>query len=132
MVEGLPPPIPLAMVVCDAIWVDPSTGKRTILGVFSEIGASVFPAVHPLIAVHVDLTDGQGAIPIKLQLLDVDEEGEPIHVAEEQVEFPDPRTIITMAVHMAEIAFPRPGEYRLQLFARNEFLMERRLFVRQV
>jgi hypothetical protein len=34
-------PYPLAMVVCDAIWLDPATGKRTILGCFSTIVSSI-------------------------------------------------------------------------------------------
>jgi hypothetical protein len=33
----VPPPYALALVICDAIWHDPGTGKRTILGCFSSI-----------------------------------------------------------------------------------------------
>ena len=132
MVNELPPPLPLAMVICDAIWQDPSTGKATLLGLFSEIGARAFPTMHPMLAVHIALTDGQGTMSIKLQLVDVDEELEPLFVVEGQFDFPDPRAIINMNVQMRSISFPTAGEYRLQLFARGEFLLERRLIVRQV
>ncbi|MGW8257519.1 MAG: DUF6941 family protein, partial [Thermoguttaceae bacterium] len=118
MPEELPPPIALAMVICDAIWIDPSTKKRTLLGVFSDIAAKNFPAVHPILAAHVSLTDGQGLIPIKMRLIDADEENTPLFEVEMELDFPDRRAILDMSAHMKDIAFPAPGEYRLQLFAR--------------
>lgn len=132
MPERLPPPIALAMIICDAIWVDPSTGKQTLLGVFSEIGAKEFPVVHPLMAVHICMTDAEGSVPLKLQLIDVDETREPLFMVENELEFPDRRVNMVMTAHMQGIAFPEPGEYRLQLFGRGEFMIERRLVVKKV
>jgi hypothetical protein len=83
-------------------------------------------------AVHVCLTDGHGTVPVKLQLVDVDESREPLFVVENDLEFPDRRANIVMTAHMQGIAFPEPGEYRLQLFSRGEFLMERRILVKQI
>jgi hypothetical protein len=132
MAEELPPPIALAMIICDAIWIDPSTGKPTLLGMFSSIAAKTFPATHPLLATHVCLTDGEGVIPIKIRLIDADEENDPLFELEAELEFPDRRAIIDMNAHMKDIAFPAPGEYRLQLFARNQFVIERRLVVKNI
>ena len=132
MPEALPPPIALAMVICDAIWIDPSTGKPTLLGLFSEIGARAFPSVHPLLAVHICMTDAHGKVPIKLRLVDADEESEPLFQVENEVDFPDRRAIINMNAVMQGIAFPSAGEYRLQLFGFGEFMLERRLVVRQM
>ena len=132
MPEELPPPIAIAMVICDAIWVDPSTGKITLLGVFSDIASKIFPAIHPLLAVHVCLTDAHGTIPVKMQLIDADEENDPLFEVEHEIEFPDRRAIIFMNAHMKDIAFPNPGEYRLQLFARNQFVIERRIVVKTI
>jgi len=131
MPESLPPPVALAMVICDAVWIDPSTGKPTLLGLFSEIAAKTFPAVHPLLAVHVCMTDAHGKVPIKRQLVDADEENDPLFQVENEIDFPDRRAMINMHVHMQGIAFPEPGEYRLQLFGSGEFILERRLLVRQ-
>jgi hypothetical protein len=132
MPEGLPPPIPLAMVVCDAIWIDPSTGKHFLLGLFSEIAARDFPAMHPLIAVHVCMTDAEGKILIKLQLVDVDESRDPLFMVENELEFPDRRANIVMMAQLRGVVFPEPGEYRLQLFGRGELMLERRLLVKKV
>src|SRR5438876_6706405 len=89
----IPPPYALAMVVCDAIWCDPGSGKRTILGCFSAIFAKQFPAVHPIMAVYVALTDGRGKVQIRLQIVDVNEERDPIFKGEAEAEFQDPRVI---------------------------------------
>ncbi len=132
MPEELPPPIALAMMICDAIWVDPSTGKQTLLGVFSEIGAKEFPVVHPLMAVHVCMTDAEGPVQVKLQLVDADETREPLFMVENELEFPDRRVNMVMTVVMRGVAFPEPGEYRLQLFGRGQFMIERRLVVKKV
>jgi hypothetical protein len=45
------------------------------------------------------------------------------------VHFQDPTMEIEIEFEVQECTFERPGEYRFQLFARNEFLLERRLVV---
>ena len=131
-VGKVPAPYPLAMVVADAIWRDPGTGKRTILGCFSSIAAKEFPAIHPQLAVYVALTDGRGTVPFKIQMVDIDEEAEPIFQAEGEVEFTDPRIMVEMDFHFGGITLPHPGEFRIQLVASGEFLLERRIVVQQL
>jgi len=128
----IPAPYPLAMVIADAIWRDPATGKRTILGCFSSIGAKEFPVVHPQLAVYVALTDGRGTVPFKIQMVDVDDEAEPIFQAEAEVEFGDPRMAVEMDFHFGGITLPHAGEFRIQLIASGEFLLERRIIVQQL
>ncbi len=129
---GVPPPYALAMVVCDAIWRDPATSKHTILGSFSSIVVGVFPHVQPLLAVYAVLTDGRGKVKIKFQIIDAEEENEPISIIEQETEFPDPRAMLELALHISNVQFPKAGEYRLQLFAGGEFVLERRLMVIQL
>ena len=127
-----PPPYPLAMVVCDNIHRDPGTGKYFLLGCFSVIHAKKFPAVHPLLALYVSVTNGRGTVPLRVQLVDANEEREPIVVVETDVEFSDPRIVLDIRFLLGNLTFVEPGEYRFQLFASNEFLMERRVIVAQV
>lgn len=119
------------MVLCDAIWQDPTTGKATLLGLFSEIRVREFPSRHPQLAVHVALTDGQGDVPVQVKLVDVDEELQPLFAMEGSLKFPHPQAIAQLNVHMRNVVFPQAGDYRLQLFARGHLLLERRLIVRQ-
>jgi hypothetical protein len=122
-------PYPLAIIICDGIWRDPYTGKCTLLGTFSALGGKRFPLVHPILSVYISITDGRGKIPLRLELVDVDEQREPIFSMEEEVEFADPRMICEVNFQAAGIQFPESGEYRLKLFANNEFLIERRIVV---
>lgn len=123
------PPYPLAMVVCDAIWQDPATRKSFLLGLFSVIQAKAFPAVHPVMAIHVALTDGRGTLPIRLRLVDAGEEREPLFEGTQEVVFPDPRTVVELTYHLGGARFESAGEYRFQLYAGTELLMERRVLV---
>lgn len=122
-------PYPLAMVIADAVWKDPSTGKLTILGCFSALFVKEFPAVVPSVAVYIALTDAQGRIPIILKLIDADEERAPVFEAKSMVEFPDRRAVVQLALAFQNLQLMAPGEYRFQLYAGDEPLMERRILV---
>lgn len=122
-------PLTLALVICDGCWRDPYTGKYTLIGTFSTITGEAFPLTHPILTVYIALTDGLGRVPIRLQLVDVNEEEEPLFVQEGQLEFPDPRVVCELVFVAEGLQFPHPGEYRLQLFAHQEFLLERRILV---
>ena len=47
----------LAWLTCDGTHFDPSSGKYTILGIFSNIKAQRFPITHPLMIWFLTLTD---------------------------------------------------------------------------
>lgn len=120
-------PMCLGLVFCDAIWIDPGTGKRTILGTFSTVFAREFPALHPQLAVYCILSDGYGKTAIEFKI--VDDHDEEILASKGEVEFKDPRVVVELNLTLPGIIFPKPGEYRLQLFGAGEFLLERRLLV---
>jgi len=117
------------MVLADAIWTDPGTGKKTILGTFSALFGKEFPLHLGQLAVYVALTDGTGKVPITLKIVDVDEERDPVRTHAFSAEFPDPIAILEGTLHLGDVIFPEPGEYRIQLFAENELIIERRLVV---
>ena len=123
------PPYPLAMVVCDTIWRDPSSGKSTILGTFSAIAGAEFPMTIPEIAVYVALTDGHGTVEMKLVLVDVSQDDAELHSAVGELTFDDPRSVAELAFHLTNTTFPHPGEYRFQLFSGSDLLMERRILL---
>ncbi len=126
---GPPAPVVLAMLVCDAIHQDPATRKCTILGTFSTISARKFPVVHRQLGVHVALTDGHGKSRIKLMLVGADEKQPPLFSGEGTIEFADPRVVAELNFRLNNVTFPHPGEYRFQVYANDELLMERRLHV---
>jgi len=124
-----PAPVVLAMVVCDAIHQDPATGKCTLLGTFSTLTARSFPAVHPMMAVHVALTDGHGQTRIRLCLVAVQSDEQRLFDQEGTINFPDPRAVAEINFGLRNLSFPRPGEYRFQVYGNDQLLAERRLLV---
>src|SRR5262245_25459224 len=74
-VPGAVVPFSLAMLICDAVHKDPSTGKPTIFGSFAALTAPSFPVRHPSMCVYLLLTDGHGVTPITLRMVDVSKEG---------------------------------------------------------
>ena len=123
------PPIALAMVVSDAIWTDPGSGKKTILGTFSTIFGTEFPLVMPQIAIYLALTDAEGEVALNLRIVDVDEARAPVWEQEIKPAFPDKIAIAEGVMVFYGAAFPEPGEYRIQLLQDHEIIIERRLLV---
>lgn len=125
----VPPPFPLALVVCDAVHRDPGSGKPYLLGCFSCISARKFPAKHVRMCLYVELTNGRGKVEVKGKLVDVGEERDTVWEDKCAVDFVDPRVVVQVSFRIADVIFPQPGEYRIQLSADGEFLMERRILV---
>lgn len=125
--KEIAPPISLAMILCDNIHIDPGTGKRTLLGLFSVVGSTAYPFRHPFMSVYISLTECRKPSKIKLRMIDVDEEHEPIFQLEGELPTSDPLMVNELQFGLAGIEFPRPGEYRVQLFASGQIVAERRL-----
>src|SRR5215208_7609811 len=124
-----PLPLALAMVMSDAIWIDPGSGKKTILGTFTSVIGREFPLTLPTLAVYIALTDARGKVPLKLRLIDVDELRAPVKEHDMDADFPDPIAVLEGIVTMGGLVFPEHGEYRLQLVSDGELIIERRLVI---
>jgi hypothetical protein len=127
-IEQQPPDV-LALILADAVLRDFATGKCFIQGTYSVITAPVFPHVHPLIVAYAAITNGHGQTEMRLRLVDVDEDRAAVFEAEAPVEFPDPIAVVEMVFTATNVSFPKPGEYRLQLYGAGQPLRERRLHV---
>jgi hypothetical protein len=130
--QGIPPPSALALVLCDAIWTDPGTGKKFLLGCFGAISAREFPAAHPILSAYILLTNGRGSKPFRVLIVDVDEDREPISEINGDVNFPDIRTVVAIDAVFLGLSFPAAGEYRMQVFVGGEFIIERSILVLQI
>jgi len=124
-------PYPVAVVICELAWRDPGTGKATLLGCFSTVMGRTFPLSVLSLGVYVALTDGRGKMPIRMRIIDTDETREPVVEAEHEVEFSDPRMIVELCLNIQGLVFPEAGDYRCQVFAGGEFLIERRILAVQ-
>ena|ERR1051325_3011133 len=125
-----PLPYALCLLVCEQVIVDDETKNRTAVGMFSDILAPTFPAVHPKLAVYIELTNGHGLCELQLRLVKT-ATNEALVALAGSVNFADPLHIAQLRFNFNGLVFKEPGEYRFQLFAENELLMERRMMVKQ-
>ena len=127
-----PAPDVLSMIVCDLIITDRMTGKQSLIGMFSRIHARGFPASHPQLCVYVALTEGYGETQFTIRIVDANDERPPIVEGKGKVRFQNPRAIANLALQFHGLTFPKPGEYRVQLYSNGELLREARLEMVQV
>ncbi len=125
-------PYAQCLVVCDQVIREAGTGKHSLIGIFSHLGANRFPAVHPRLAVYMALSDGQGEVPVRLSIVDARDSSRCLVQAETVVPLADPRSVAEAAIDFANLVFPAPGDYRVQLYADDTLLMERRLVVGEI
>ncbi len=122
----------LSLIVCDQIIIDRLTGKMSLIGLFSNIGAFQFPVRHPQLCVFATLTEGRGQTPIEIGIIDANDERPPVVQGTAGVEFKDPHALATLNLHFNGLVFPEPGQYRVQLRCHGELLREARLHLAKV
>ena len=120
-------PILLSAITCGRVLFDKVSGMPSIIDIVQTINAQKYPARHPQIVFFCELTNGHGTTKAKIKLVDAQEEEEIVCEREGTVEFKDVKQIVTLAMDLHGMVFPRPGEYRFQLFAAGTLLGERRI-----
>jgi len=112
----------LAWLLCDAVHIDPGTGKHTILGVFSNIMAKRFPVVHPHMVWFMTLTDvaaGSHNMRISLGLDPMDLKS----LIERPFESQGPLVRINLINEIRNLSFPQGGEYSILIEIDDEPLL---------
>jgi hypothetical protein len=118
----------LAWLTCDAVHIDPGTGKHTILGVFSDIKARQFPVTHPQMMWFLTITDcsagehrmriSMGLDPTRLQVL-----------IERTFASDGPLARINLINDVRNIRFEQPGDYSILIEIDEEPLLATNLNV---
>lgn len=125
-------PILLSAITCNRVIFDKVSGMPSIIDIVQNIDAPRYPARHPQIVFFCELTNGHGTTKAKIRLIDAQEEEKVIFEREGSVKFGDVKQIVTLAMDLHGIVFPRPGEYRFQLYAGGSLVGERRITCRKV
>jgi len=120
----------LAWLLCDAVHIDPGSGKHTILGVFSNIMARHFPVVHPRMVWFLTITDvSAGAHKMRISMgLDPTQ---PKPLIERAFESQGPLVRINLISEIHNLSFPVPGEYSILIEIDEEPLLATSLAVAQ-
>ncbi len=106
-------------LTCDAVHLDPGTGKHTILGVFSNIKAREFPVTHPYMVWFLTLTDvspGKHQIRILMGL----DPTNPSELINREFESQSPLHRINLINELGNLKFQQPGEYSILIEVDDE------------
>jgi hypothetical protein len=123
-------PYCLAMILCDAIHIDSSTGKQTILGTFSTVGAHVFPATVSF-GVYFAITDIEGKLDLIFRMVDskhgFDDDSTPVFELPIEIMSPSPLAVVEGHSFVSNATLTEPGVYHCELLTGDNVLMARRL-----
>ena len=118
----------LAWLTCDAVHIDPGTGKHTILGVFSNIQARQFPVTHPFMIWFLTITDcapGQHKLKISMGLGPTQMQS----LLERPFESQSPLHRINLINEIRNLSFPAAGDYSLLIEINDEPLLATNIVV---
>ncbi len=125
-------PVVNAMLVCDHVHRDPTTGKHA-LGVFDNLRLPSFPAELSAFAAYLNLTNLNGAYSVELSGLRADTEVELARLSRSRrvtVRDPLARSEVRLRVPSG-LPVPSPGRYILRLYMNRRYIQDFAMIVEQ-
>lgn len=119
---GTPHPIVKAFLICDQIIHDAQTGKKTLVGVFHELRADRFPAVHPVLWIYANLTDARGNYSFEIRFFDVERNNVLGRGNPPEINIPGPLQTTELSAQLRNIQLPGPGTYEFQLITNGDLI----------
>lgn len=123
-----PPPVLLAILICDTIIDDKITNKKSLIGLFNQVAAREVPVRHAGLHLFVSLTDGRGMAEGEIRVVRSDTEAVVANLSG-PIEFPNPMAVVELDFGIHDLLFPVAGEYRFQFYCNGELLGERKFAV---
>lgn len=109
----------LCWLMCDAVHIDPATGKHYIMGTFSNLRARNFPMKHPRMVWFMTLTEvpvGNHRILISMGL----QMENLTPIVDREFESRSPLHRINLINELQGIGFDRPGLYAITVEVDND------------
>ncbi len=123
-------PSAISLMLCDQVVFEQGTQKPYLLGVFNGVAADRFPTAPQRFDVFAALTDGLGAVTLKLSVLHL-ETDQQIYVYRMKVRFPDPLRVVHMRVRVRRLVSAASGNYLFALAADDQEIAASRVRVYQ-
>ena len=95
----------LALILCDTIIEDSVTGKKSLIGLFSQIHAPTLPCIHQSMNILVSVTGGQGSYPCEL-VCEHPELQAPVFKQKCTLNFENPFQVVDMVFQLKAVRFP--------------------------
>lgn len=124
-------PVVNAMLLCDHVHRDPTTGKHTLLGVLDTLRLPFLPAVLEAAAFYLSLTNLRGTYRLELAWLRGDTEEELARlVRTAPTVMRDPLARVELALRIpAGLPVPVPGRYILRFYANSRLVKDLAIIV---
>ncbi|MFM8980594.1 MAG: DUF6941 family protein [Planctomycetia bacterium] len=130
--KPVPQPVVKAFLVCDQVIQDAQSGKKSLIGVFQELRAERFPAVHPQLWIYGNLTDGHGRYTLEIRLVDV-EQGQVLSRGEPPpLDISGPLQVTEISAQLRNITLPRAGMYEFHLLSNGQVIASKAIHATQV
>ena len=104
----------LALILCDTIIEDSVTGKKSLIGLFSQIHAPKLPCVHQSMNILVSVTGGQGTYPCQI-VCEHPELERPVFGLDCTLKFENPFQVVDLVFQLKAVRFPLPGKYEIKV-----------------
>lgn len=112
----------LAWICCDGVHIDPSTGKHTLLGIFSNIKARQFPVTHPRMFWFLSVTDvAPGKHQLRISMGRGMDETKPL--VQREFESTSPVQRINIINEIQRLTFREAGEYTIVIEVDDETIL---------
>jgi hypothetical protein len=105
-------PTLLNWITCDGVHIDPSTGKHTLLGVFSSIGSNRFPITYPFMVWFLTVTNvSAGEHKLRISFGETPESVQPL--LERPFVSQDLKHRVNLINEVSNLVFPKSADYAI-------------------
>lgn len=113
-------PVLMAMLVCDTAAVDPSTGKKSLVGIFDRVWVAEFPTQRA-VTIYAKLTDAQGYYRFKVRYVQTGT-GQTLAEVQGDAQVADRLVSPDFVLQTPPLPIPEAGRYEFQLWMNEIFV----------
>jgi len=124
----LPPPTPIALVLCDNVYRD-SNGKQALVGLFQNIYAPAFPAIHARMCAFVSITSIRPNTQCSFDIIHAETDSTVIELNGPAPEGMGPSEVWEVVFELPLVTFSEPGMYYARFLGNGQVLMQRQFLV---
>lgn len=121
----------IALMICDQVITEAKTNKKTLVGVFNNVGAPQFPCRHSRMCIFVSLTGGHGQTTTEIRCVNESSE-KVLFSAKGNVTFKDPNHVVEAVFELQNVVFPEPGLHSIDVLSDGQLVLQRRFTVAKV
>lgn len=106
-----------AMLLCDSIITEVGTNKKSLIGIFENIYAPIFPFKHNRLSVYIKFTSAQGKYNFRLELVNITSNKIIGKGKIPELNVGDKLGSYELAFNLMELEFDQEGKYEFRIYA---------------